>query len=126
MSSVAVIGAGAWGTALAIQAARAGNDGDAVGARSGPRRGDRRKPGEPAPARRAPARDDRRIVDALPDAADAVLLAVPMQHLRGVLARLPTGRAPLVVCAKGVEHGDAAPAAGNRRRRCDPARRRPC
>ena len=62
MSSVAVIGAGAWGTALAIQAARAGNSVTLVGARSGPRRGDRRQPGEPAPARRAPARPDRGVV----------------------------------------------------------------
>ena len=33
------------------------------------------------------------------------LLAVPMQHLRGVLDALPAGPAPLVVCAKGVEAG---------------------
>lgn len=36
---------------------------------------------------------------------DAVLLAVPMQHLRGVLIRLPRDVPPLVVCAKGVETG---------------------
>ena len=59
--------------------------------------------------------------------ADAVLLAVPTQHLRAVLPRLPPGLAPLLVCAKGVER-DAAPAAGNHRglrpgpRPCSPAR----
>ena len=62
MSSVAVIGAGAWGTALAIQAARAGNSVTLVGARPDPRRDDRRQPGEPAPARRASARPDRGVV----------------------------------------------------------------
>ena len=36
---------------------------------------------------------------------DAILLAVPMQHLRGVLGRLPQSAIPLVVCAKGVEAG---------------------
>src|SRR6185312_7494383 len=34
-----------------------------------------------------------------------VLLATPMQHLRAVLTRLPSGTAPLVICAKGVETG---------------------
>jgi glycerol-3-phosphate dehydrogenase (NAD(P)+) len=34
-----------------------------------------------------------------------ILLAVPMQHLRGVLVRLPPCAAPLIVCAKGVELG---------------------
>ena len=34
-----------------------------------------------------------------------VLLAVPMQHQRAVLARLPPGTAPLVICAKGFETG---------------------
>ena len=43
------------------------------------------------------------VSSALPDTADLALLAVPTQHLRGVLGRLPPGLAPLVVCAKGVE-----------------------
>ena len=37
--------------------------------------------------------------------AGIVLLAVPMQHQRGVLARLPPGTGPLVICAKGIETG---------------------
>ena len=45
------------------------------------------------------------VVDALPTSADIVLLAVPMQHLRGVLEPMPTPAAPLVVCIKGVEAG---------------------
>jgi len=104
MSSVVVVGAGAWGTALAIQAARAGNDvtlwardparARAIAAsRENPRLPNHRLP------------DAVRVVDALPAVADAVLLVVPMQHLRGVLASLPAPAAPHVVCIKGVEAG---------------------
>ena len=39
------------------------------------------------------------------DSIDAILLAVPMQHLRGVVRRLPRSATPLVVCVKGVETG---------------------
>jgi glycerol-3-phosphate dehydrogenase (NAD(P)+) len=105
---VAVLGAGAWGTALAVQAARAGN---AVGlwARD--------------PARAATIAAARRNEAYLPDAAlppsiavtaDAaealsgalfVLVAVPAQFVGPVLAALPDTGAPLVVCAKGVERG---------------------
>jgi glycerol-3-phosphate dehydrogenase (NAD(P)+) len=104
MSSVAVVGAGAWGTALAIQAARAGSSvtlwardperARAIGmSRENPRLAGHRVP------------DAVRIVDVLPAAADAVLLAVPMQYLRSVLVRMPASTAPLVVCVKGVETG---------------------
>jgi glycerol-3-phosphate dehydrogenase (NAD(P)+) len=102
MNSVAVIGAGAWGTALAIQAARAGNAvtlwardparAEAIlASRENPRLPGIRLP-EPILA-----------TSAMPETADAALLAVPTQHLRRVLGRLPIGLAPLVVCAKGVE-----------------------
>jgi glycerol-3-phosphate dehydrogenase (NAD(P)+) len=104
MSSVVVIGAGAWGTALAIQAARAGTD-VTLWARDPARaqaiaisRENPRLPGHILP-------DRVQVVDALPTSADIVLLVVPMQHLRGVLERLPTPAAPLVVCIKGVEAG---------------------
>ena len=102
MSSVAVIGAGAWGTALAIQAARAGNT-VTLWARDPARaeaivasRANPRLPGVRLP-------ETILATSAMPHAADAVLLAVPTQYLRGVLGRLPIGLAPLVVCAKGVE-----------------------
>jgi glycerol-3-phosphate dehydrogenase (NAD(P)+) len=104
MSSVVVVGAGAWGTALAIQAARAGSDvtlwardparAQAIASsRENPRLSGHRLP------------DAVRAVTALPDAADAVLLVVPMQHLRAVLTSLPTPAAPHVVCIKGMEAG---------------------
>jgi glycerol-3-phosphate dehydrogenase (NAD(P)+) len=104
MSSVAVVGAGAWGTALAIQAARAGSSvtlwaRDPTRARAiGMSRENPRLAGHRVP-------DAVRIVDVLPAAGDAVLLAVPMQYLRSVLERMPASAAPLVVCVKGVETG---------------------
>ena len=102
MSSVAVIGAGAWGTALAIQAARAGNS-VTLWARDATRaamlaagRANPRLPGMRLP-------EPILVTSELPETADVVLLAVPTQYLRGVLGRLARGAAPLVVCAKGVE-----------------------
>lgn len=102
MSSVAVIGAGAWGTALAIQAARAGND-VTLWAR------DQRRAGMIALSRENPRLPGVRlpepilVTDAVPTAVDIGLLAVPMQYIRQVLPQLPPGPTPLVVCAKGVE-----------------------
>lgn len=93
MSRVAVVGAGAWGIALCVQARRAGAD-VALWARD-PLRAGQRLPGV------LPAE-----VEVTPDLPgpgfDAVLLAVPVQHLRGVLARFRPS-APVVVCAKGIE-----------------------
>jgi glycerol-3-phosphate dehydrogenase (NAD(P)+) len=100
MSDVAVIGAGAWGTALAIQAARAGGR-VVLWARDPARaaliqatRENPRLPGHRLP-------DDIAVTFRLP-AADLVVLAVPLQHLRGVALELPPG-GPLLCCAKGVE-----------------------
>ena len=99
---VAVIGAGAWGTALAVQAARAGRR-VALWARDRGRaaameaaRVNPRLPGvalSPAIA----------VVAAIP-AAPLILLVVPLQYMRAVAARLPAG-GPIAVCAKGVEAG---------------------
>jgi glycerol-3-phosphate dehydrogenase (NAD(P)+) len=104
MSSVAVIGAGAWGTALALQAERCGNAvvlwarDPAAAAAVEQTRENPRLPGHRLPG-------GIRVTAELPTATQAVLLAVPMQHLRSVVSRLPATRAPLVVCAKGVETG---------------------
>jgi glycerol-3-phosphate dehydrogenase (NAD(P)+) len=102
MSSVAVIGAGAWGTALAIQAVRAGNsvtlwarDPDRA-ARIAASRKNPRLPGIPLP-------DSILVTGTMPEEADVALLTVPAQYLRGVLTRLPDGLVPQVVCAKGLE-----------------------
>ncbi len=103
MSSVAVIGAGAWGTALAIQAARAGAT-VTLWARDPARAAAIAATGENPrlPGARLP--EGVRITADLPSAADAFLIAVPLQHMRAVAARLPDG-APMVCCAKGVEAG---------------------
>ena len=96
-SHVAVIGAGAWGVALALQAHRAGRR-VTLWARTPARVGER-LPGVTLPEAIA-------VTSTLPS-ADLVLLAVPLQHLRGVVAALPPG-GPLVCCAKGIEAGTLA------------------
>ncbi|MBE7209607.1 MAG: NAD(P)H-dependent glycerol-3-phosphate dehydrogenase [Gluconacetobacter diazotrophicus] len=97
--SVAVVGAGAWGTALAIHAARTGaavslwaRDPAAV---LDPGRRPRRLPGTILPE----AVD---LSGTLPRRADAILLAVPTQHLRAVAAAMDP-ESPLVSCCKGLE-----------------------
>ena len=111
MTRLAIIGAGAWGTALAVAARRAGSDAT-LWARD--------------PAVTAAVRERREnpaylpgvaldpVIGATSDPADAVvgadaaLLVVPAQFLRAVLAlfalRLPAGF-PLLLCAKGIETG---------------------
>jgi glycerol-3-phosphate dehydrogenase (NAD(P)+) len=102
MNSVLVVGAGAWGTALALQAQLAGRRvtlwarDPARAAAIAASRENPRLPGVRLPA-------DIAVTSTLP-AADLVALAVPLQHLRGVAAALPPG-GPLLCCAKGIEAG---------------------
>lgn len=107
--SVAVIGAGAWGTALAMVAARAGRN-VTLWARNA----------EHA-ARIVSTRDNPRLPSvriapeivvtselALAARADMLLIATPAQHLRGAVNMLTshiTRPVPIVACAKGIEHG---------------------
>ena len=106
---IAVIGGGAWGTALALTCARAGRavtlwEADAANAEQiATKRESLFLPGVPI---------DRSIALAgsLADAAgaDAVLLVVPAQAVRAVateLAPLLAAGTPVVVCAKGIERG---------------------
>ncbi len=108
MERIAVIGAGAWGTALALAARRAGRavllwTRDPALAEAIRRTGRNQAylPGIALdPAIRATA-DDAALGE-----AEAVLLAVPAQHVRPMLVRLGPAlpaRAPLVLCAKGIE-----------------------
>jgi glycerol-3-phosphate dehydrogenase (NAD(P)+) len=102
---IGVIGGGAWGTALANVAAANGGDvllwalePDVVDAVNRNHLNPVYLPGTPlAPAIRA--------TGALGDMhdRDALLVVVPAQHLRGVLAQIPVGRTPLILCAKGIE-----------------------
>lgn len=107
--SVAVIGAGAWGTALATVAARTGRN-VTLWARNA----------EHA-ARIASSRDNPRLPGvrlapeivvtselSLAARADMLLIATPAQHLRGavnMLASHVTKPVPVIACAKGIEHG---------------------
>jgi glycerol-3-phosphate dehydrogenase (NAD(P)+) len=106
---IAVIGAGAWGTALALTCIRAGRnvtlwEPDAATARK--LAANRESPFLPG------VRIDERITLAanLPEAAGApaILLVVPAQAVRTVstsLAPLIAADTPVVVCAKGIEQG---------------------
>ncbi|HUW80252.1 MAG TPA: NAD(P)H-dependent glycerol-3-phosphate dehydrogenase [Acidocella sp.] len=100
--NITVIGAGAWGTALAVLHARAGRD-VTLWARDPSRaaamiatRQNPRLPGVTLPNNLA-------ITSEIPN-ANIYLLAVPMQHLRATLARLP-GTGAVVLCCKGLEAG---------------------
>ena len=101
MSSILVVGAGAWGTALALHLAREGRRVTLWARNPAPILADRcspRLPGHCLP--------DSIAVTGRLDAAvlDAALLAVPVQHMAAVAAGL-SGTAPVVACAKGVEAG---------------------
>ena len=109
MQRIAVIGAGAWGTALAVVAMQAGRDvtlwarePDVVAAIRDHGENSVFLPGVPLPAG-STATDD--LAAAVAD-AEAVLLVVPAQHMAAVAGRLDAvlGRdVPVVVCAKGIE-----------------------
>ena len=105
MARVAILGAGAWGTALAVQAARAGQDvvlwaRDAARAAAieAARENARYLAGVALPAGLAVTAG----LDAALQGAEAAILAVPAQHLRRLLTGLRQPP-PLVVAAKGVE-----------------------
>ena len=105
MAVVGVIGAGAWGTALAIAAARAGNevrlwgrDRDRIANLGSSRENARYLPGIAIPESVRPTAEPGDLVE-----AGTLLLAVPAQQVRAVCRDLPAGGAPLVVCAKGLE-----------------------
>lgn len=100
--SIAVIGAGAWGTALAILLTKAGRpvtlwarDAQKTAAMRQSRENPR-LPGMALPP-------GLRVTAEMP-VADIFLLAVPMQSLRAILLALPP-QAPLVLCCKGLETG---------------------
>lgn len=104
---LAVIGAGAWGTALAQVAARGGREvllwareAEVVDAVNGAHENALFLPG-------VPLSETIRATDRLSDLgeADALLVVAPAQHVRAVLSETPVGATPLVLCAKGIEAG---------------------
>ena len=109
IQSIAVLGGGAWGTALALTGARAGREvmlweyeaGNAASLEQ--KRESRFLPGVRLDETIKVTRD-------LAEAArsDAILIVVPAQAMRSMvhsLAPLVTTRTPLIACAKGIEHG---------------------
>lgn len=107
MARIGVAGGGAWGTALAQVAARAGHHvlwwlrdpAQAVGIQAS-RRNARRLP----EIELLPEIEATSCLDHLA-AAECILLAVPAQAVRDVCQMMPQGRIPLVICAKGIERG---------------------
>jgi glycerol-3-phosphate dehydrogenase (NAD(P)+) len=109
MQKIAVLGGGAWGTALALSAARAGRDvtlweQDPANAENlEKKRESRYLPGVKLDDTIKLTRDLAKAA-----ASDAVLLVVPAQVVRPVVKAIAsslTKRTPLIVCAKGIEHG---------------------
>ena len=110
MADVAVLGGGAWGTALAQMLASDGRDvtlwalePEVVAEINADHRNTPFLPdAELAPTIRA--------TGDLADVADAqvVLAVVPAQHLRSVLKEMPDFAGDLVICAKGIEQSTGA------------------
>ena len=108
---IAVLGGGAWGTALANLAARAGaavalwaREPDHVAEMAATGVNARRLPGIPLHAAIVPTRD---IAAALAG-ADVALFAVPAQSIRTLAEQAAphlASRVPAVICAKGIERG---------------------
>ncbi|MDR3505998.1 MAG: NAD(P)-dependent glycerol-3-phosphate dehydrogenase [Acidocella sp.] len=101
--SIAVIGAGAWGTALAILLARAGKD-VTLWARDAAKVAEMARVRENPRLKGVALPETLRLTSTMPG-AEILLLAVPMQHLRSILPALPQSSAPLVLCCKGLETG---------------------
>jgi glycerol-3-phosphate dehydrogenase (NAD(P)+) len=107
---IGVIGGGAWGTALALVAAQAGRqttlwarETTVVDSINASHQNPLFLPEVPLPEAIRATRD---LAEAA--RADALLLVVPAQHLRAVLAQLAPHLAagtPLMLCAKGIERG---------------------
>src|SRR5438477_1934328 len=109
MKRVAVIGGGAWGTALALVAARAGAEGTLWARDPAIVAGINERHENPV---YLPGIALDRAITATSElelalnGADAALLVVPSQFMRGVLGRLQplsSGGLPLLLCSKGIE-----------------------
>jgi glycerol-3-phosphate dehydrogenase (NAD(P)+) len=109
LNSIAVIGAGAWGTALAAVAARAGRDvmlcarDPANAAQIAASRANAKLPGTTLDTSVEVISDIARAAT-----ADIVLIATPAQHLREAVSALAphlSKAKPVVACAKGIERG---------------------
>ena len=109
---IAVVGAGAWGTALANAAALAGNavtlwsrDAGAAARMQASRDNAASLPGVALHASVSVTANAKDLAG-----AGAVLLVVPAQAIRAATAALPplASGVPLVICAKGIERGSGS------------------
>ena len=114
MQRIGIIGGGAWGTALALTARRAGREvvlwareEEVVAAINRDHVNPLFLPGIALD----PAIAATRALDEALRGAEALLLVAPAQHLRALVAalapRVPAGL-PLVICVKGIEEGSGA------------------
>jgi glycerol-3-phosphate dehydrogenase (NAD(P)+) len=108
MMRLAIVGGGAWGTALALAACRAGNapvlwarDPDIVAAIERRRENPVYLPGVALDPALAATSD---LAAALAG-AEAAVVAVPAQFVRAAMPALAAGARPLLLCAKGIEAG---------------------
>jgi glycerol-3-phosphate dehydrogenase (NAD(P)+) len=105
--NIAVLGAGAWGSALANVAARAGRD-VVLWARDAQAAADISRSRESPRLPGVKLHDSVTVTGAIAAAfnAEAILLAIPAQALRSVAAAIDGNVAegtPLIACAKGIE-----------------------
>ena len=106
---IAVLGGGAWGTALALTCARAGRDVVLWEYESGNAESlERKRESRFLPGVRLG--ETIKVTRDLNDTtrSNAILVVVPAQAVRAVitsLAKSNVERVPLIVCAKGIEHG---------------------
>ena len=105
---LAVLGAGAWGTALALTLARRhavslwARDANLAAILAASRRNERYLPGFELPPHVQIGADIERALEG----AEAALCAVPVAGLRELLARMPRSETPLVLACKGFEPGN--------------------
>jgi len=103
---IGVVGAGAWGTALAQVMAEGGDvllwalEQEVVDAVNGAHENAIYLPG-------LALNPDIKATSDLADmtACDALLIVTPAQHVRRVVSQLPVGDQPVILCAKGIEAG---------------------
>ena len=119
---IIVLGAGAWGTALAVSASANplarhdvvlwARDADQAAAMAACRENVRYLPGVALPVGLTVRSGALASLSELTASADLVIVATPMAGLRGMLARLSDGQAPVAWLCKGFESAAAAASIG--------------
>ena len=105
IEKIAVVGAGAWGTALAQVAATGGRDVLLWALEEDVVRAVNKIHENPVYLKGIPLEPSIRATASFSDLseADAWLVVTPAQHMRAVLSRSPCPGMPMVLCSKGIE-----------------------